>query len=83
MIIPRLRTNFTLFETYQECSSFPLDIPLIACRGMDDRIIPAKNLQEWNCYTTKHFAIHLFLRGHFYHFITVKELSKYLTLFIK
>lgn len=75
VLLPRLRSDVILFETYQQ-QFFPLDIPLVIFGGRDDPSVPQKNLEEWKMYSTGLFATHMFLGGHFYHFTAAEELAK-------
>jgi medium-chain acyl-[acyl-carrier-protein] hydrolase len=66
ILLPRLRADFTLSETYQYKNQQPLECPILALGGKDDPTVNYEELDAWKIQTTKKFATKLFPGGHFF-----------------
>lgn len=75
ILLPRLKADFTLFETYK-CTASLLDIPLVALGGKKDDLVSEKNLNAWESYTNSSFNIHFFSGGHFYYQIETEAVCQ-------
>lgn len=66
VFLPRLRADFTLFETYRNRVPFPINAPIRVFGGNEDYLIALNSLQAWEKYTKTSFTIQLFPGNHFY-----------------
>ncbi len=66
LILPALRADFALSETYFYQPAPPLPCPIAAVGGKDDRSVPVANLEAWRQQTRGHFSIQILEGGHFY-----------------
>jgi len=58
------RSDVEIFETYEPAVSEPLDVPITALVGDEER--DELRIERWADYTTGPFALHSFPGGHFY-----------------
>ena len=65
-ILPILRADFAVCETYQYEEQPPLTCPIIAYGGSDDAGVPLDSLTAWKVQTTSQFAYYLLSGGHFF-----------------
>lgn len=65
-VLPILRADFELIETYAYAPEEPLDIPLTALGGHDDAGVPAAHLAAWAVQTRSAFDMCLFPGDHFF-----------------
>lgn len=66
LLIPRLRADISLTETYHYCESSPLPIPIHALCGQSDPTISPVKMLEWSQHTMGEFSIHVFSGDHFF-----------------
>lgn len=66
VLLPVIRADFEMIDTYTFAQGSPLDIPISAYGGRDDQVVPEKSLLAWAEHTTKIFAGSLFDGGHFF-----------------
>jgi len=66
LYLPILRADLTLLETHRYEALAPLDCPIIAFSGKDDRNVSVEGLNAWSEHTTAEFAAKWFDGGHFY-----------------
>lgn len=66
LLLPMLRADFTVSETYRYVDLEPLQVPLIACCGAEDREVSAAEMAAWHKQTTAGFRLRLFAGGHFF-----------------
>lgn len=78
VLMPRLRADFELFETYSPPEFSKLSNPLIICGGDADEIVPLEKLNKWKEYTTSSAEIHTFSGDHFYHQHFASDIAKIL-----
>lgn len=67
LILPRLRADFQLFETCCDLPAEPLDVPIHAFGGIQDKLVTLQQLQQWQSCTKASFSSFLFKGGHFYY----------------
>ena len=65
-LLPTLRADYEVLETYVCARRAPLHCPLVACAGTDDAAVDAAALGAWRELTTGYSALHWFEGGHFY-----------------
>lgn len=66
MILPALRADLAVYETYVYRQRPRLSVPIIACGGRNDARVTPAQLEAWREQTKGHFERHLFAGNHFY-----------------
>jgi surfactin synthase thioesterase subunit len=66
MVLPALRADFELAETYRPLPGGPLDCPVVAYLGTGDPEVDYAGVLRWREVTTGGFAIRVFRGDHFY-----------------
>jgi medium-chain acyl-[acyl-carrier-protein] hydrolase len=64
--MPILRADFTLCETYRYTPEPPLDCPISAFGGLQDKEVPLASLEAWKEQTRGPFKKRLFAGNHFF-----------------
>jgi medium-chain acyl-[acyl-carrier-protein] hydrolase len=79
LLLPTLRADFALIETYEYRSRLPLPCPITAFGGSTDREVPPADLEAWQSHTQAAFACHLLPGDHFFLNTDRETLLRYLT----
>lgn len=66
LMLPIVRADFELDETYSYRSESPLDVPLSAYGGLADTDVSAEQLESWRAQTTASFELRMFPGDHFF-----------------
>jgi medium-chain acyl-[acyl-carrier-protein] hydrolase len=66
LLMPCLRADFTLVETYAYADEAPLDCPISCFGGKGDPRVSADDLQAWGAQTASRFALRMFEGDHFF-----------------
>jgi medium-chain acyl-[acyl-carrier-protein] hydrolase len=66
LLIPILRADFQLSETYEYQPEAPLAAPMAAFGGLGDPFINREELEAWAEHTTAGFRVRMFPGDHFY-----------------
>lgn len=66
LLLPALRADFELIETYQNQDDSSLDIPILAFGGVDDSRVSREQLEGWGKQTRVRFEARTFPGGHFF-----------------
>jgi medium-chain acyl-[acyl-carrier-protein] hydrolase len=66
LMIPLLRADFSVCETYEHKSEPPLNCPLTVFGGIEDTEVPYEQLEPWRELTSSAFAIRMFPGDHFF-----------------
>jgi medium-chain acyl-[acyl-carrier-protein] hydrolase len=66
VILPTLRADFALSETYEYAAEPPLDCPITALGGAWDLSVHRADLEMWQQQTSKDFSLKLFPGEHYY-----------------
>lgn len=66
IMLPRLRADFTLYETYSYSEEAALDIPFSIFGGTNDKDIPRENLDPWAKLTSAQTNIRMIEGNHFF-----------------
>jgi medium-chain acyl-[acyl-carrier-protein] hydrolase len=66
ILLPVLRADLKLLETYQYQAEAPLSVPLYAVGGTDDTVTERENILAWERHTTAEWQSQFFKGGHFY-----------------
>jgi medium-chain acyl-[acyl-carrier-protein] hydrolase len=66
VLLPILRADFRMCESYKPSREEPFPFPLTAYGGVHDRRVTYADLSAWSSYTTGPFRMRLFPGGHFF-----------------
>jgi medium-chain acyl-[acyl-carrier-protein] hydrolase len=66
VLLPTLRADLRICETYQYRAGELLDCPISVYGGCDDAKAPSPSLAGWRIQTRKEFVLRLFPGGHFF-----------------
>jgi medium-chain acyl-[acyl-carrier-protein] hydrolase len=66
LLLPVLRADLEVFETYVYAAEAPLDLPVLALGGDRDCVVSAAQLRDWRAHTTAEFVADLLPGGHFF-----------------
>jgi pyochelin biosynthesis protein PchC len=66
VLLPTIRSDYKLSETYQARPGPPLDCPVVAFLGSDDAEVTVGEAQAWQRVTRGRFATRVFPGKHFY-----------------
>lgn len=66
VVMPLLRADFELIETYVAEDEPPLDVPITVFGGLMDEDVPREDLEAWSAQTTGPFACRMLPGDHFY-----------------
>ncbi|WP_197489968.1 thioesterase II family protein [Rheinheimera sp. SA_1] len=75
-LLPQLRADFLVNETYAYLPGSPLRCPIVAMGGIRDPMVTVEELRGWQQHTSQSFSCQLFDGDHFYlqqdkHFMSV------------
>jgi medium-chain acyl-[acyl-carrier-protein] hydrolase len=66
LLLPTLRADFAVVETYAPTPRPPLRCPIRAFGGWEDSLASREDLSCWRDYTQADFRLHMFAGGHFF-----------------
>ncbi len=66
MLLPTVRSDMEILETYQYQNTEKLSCPLHVFSGKDDTLISVAELKEWKQHSSGEFSLKIFPGGHFY-----------------
>jgi len=66
LLLPTLRADFAVVETYAYTPEQPLDCPITAFGGLDDREVSSDELEAWREQTNASFVLKMFPNDHFF-----------------
>ena len=66
ILLPLLRADFALYETYQYSVAPALNCPITAFGGLQDRRVEQADLAAWSVQTDNSFALRMFPGDHFF-----------------
>ena len=78
LLLPTLRADFTVVDTYTYTAEPPLDCPITAFGGLQDREVNYEELEAWRSQTIAGFSLHMLRGNHFFIHSAQSELLKYL-----
>ena len=67
LLLPMLRADVSLYETYEFREQPPLDCPITAYGGTEDARVSREALEAWGRHATGPFRVRIFPGGHFFH----------------
>jgi medium-chain acyl-[acyl-carrier-protein] hydrolase len=66
IMLPVLRADFAVYETYVYSTDPPLNCPISAFGGVDDRRVNYSDLEAWRTQTNLSFSLRMFPGDHFF-----------------
>jgi medium-chain acyl-[acyl-carrier-protein] hydrolase len=66
LVLPALRADFSLVETYRYTKQTALECPISAFGGQDDWTVPVESLTAWQHQTCKSFRVHMLPGNHLF-----------------
>lgn len=66
LLLPILRADFAMSETYTYRPDRPLDCPLTALGGLQDKHTSRESLDAWRVHTSGRFVLRMFPGSHFF-----------------
>ena len=66
LMLPLLRADFSVAETYRYTDEPPLDCPITAFGGLEDAGVSRHELEAWKEQTRAAFSLHMLSGGHFF-----------------
>ena len=66
IVLPLLRADFAVYETYVYASEPPLNCPISTFGGLQDRNVSHGDLEAWRDQTTGSFSSRMFPGDHFF-----------------
>jgi medium-chain acyl-[acyl-carrier-protein] hydrolase len=73
MLLPVIRADYKMIESYSYTGAPPLTCPIMAFGGVSDDGVPREHLEEWKEQTVKGFGVRMIPGDHF--FIHTEEAS--------
>jgi medium-chain acyl-[acyl-carrier-protein] hydrolase len=66
LLMPTLRADFELIETYHFTPASPFDFPIVAFGGLDDPRVSREHIEGWAIHTNSYFESKFFDGDHFF-----------------
>ena len=66
LLLPVLRADVQMIETYAYEPGFPLDCPITAFGGLEDNDLRIEDFEGWRAHTNSHFETRFFPGDHFF-----------------
>ena len=66
MMLPLLRADFSMCDTYEYTEAAPLDCPISVFGGFQDVDVPRQNLEAWREHTSSTFSLWMLPGNHFF-----------------
>lgn len=66
LMIPTLRADFEIVETYRHTAGTPLSCPITAFGGLQDDGVPLEGLEAWREHTEGSFSVRMLPGDHFF-----------------
>jgi medium-chain acyl-[acyl-carrier-protein] hydrolase len=79
LLLPLLRADMTLADTYAYADEPPLSLPITTFGGIDDTKATRDDVEAWARHTTAPFAMHVFAGDHFFIFSQREPLLRVLS----
>ncbi|MFX0592793.1 thioesterase II family protein [Melissospora conviva] len=66
LLLPAIRADFSVCETYRYAPEPPLDCPIVAFAGDEDQEVPVERVAPWREHTSAAFSLQVLPGGHFF-----------------
>lgn len=78
-LLPMIRADFALSETYGGRDEAPFEFPITAYGGEEDHAVSRQNLERWERHTDGRFCLEMLQGGHFFIHTQERELLRKLS----
>lgn len=79
LLMPALRADFSVIDSYQYEPSFPLDYPITVVSGAQDDLAHGSMMADWRTQTSSVLSLHELQGGHFFIHTAEAELQRIIT----
>jgi medium-chain acyl-[acyl-carrier-protein] hydrolase len=66
IMLPILRADFAVYETYVYSAELPLNCPISTFGGLQDRRVSRGDIEAWRDQTSSSFSLRMFDGDHFF-----------------
>src|SRR5206468_8101553 len=66
LLLPALRADLEMYETYEHAFAAPLEVPVLALGGESDAIVSTAQVLDWRAHTNGEFEAEILPGGHFF-----------------
>jgi surfactin synthase thioesterase subunit len=66
LLLPVVRADFAIYESYRAAAEPPLDVPISAFVGLDDDRAPREQMEGWRAHSSREFSLRVFPGHHFF-----------------
>jgi medium-chain acyl-[acyl-carrier-protein] hydrolase len=66
LMLPSLRADFTMYETYDYQDGAPLSCPIVAFGGTGDAYVERAEMEGWKAHTSSGFSLRMLAGDHFF-----------------
>jgi medium-chain acyl-[acyl-carrier-protein] hydrolase len=66
IVLPLLRADFAIYENYAYSADPPLNCPILAFGGLQDRRVNRRDLEAWRAHTNASFSLRMLPGDHFF-----------------
>jgi medium-chain acyl-[acyl-carrier-protein] hydrolase len=66
LLLPALRADLEMYETYEHTFATPLEVPVLALGGDSDTLVSPAQVLDWRAHTTGEFEAEILPGGHFF-----------------
>jgi len=74
LMVPIIRKDFQMYETYQYYDEQPLECPITALGGTHDRYTKPEDIEAWSRHTKMLFSKHMLNGDHFFYNTNLKNI---------
>jgi medium-chain acyl-[acyl-carrier-protein] hydrolase len=79
IMVPILRKDFQIYETYSFTADIPVPFPITAIGGIDDKFVTREDLELWSIHTSSLFEIHMLKGDHFFIHDNMNRIAQLIT----
>jgi medium-chain acyl-[acyl-carrier-protein] hydrolase len=79
IMVPILRKDFKIYESYRFTADIPMPFPITAVGGIDDRFVTKEDLEQWSAHTSSLFDIHMLTGDHFFIHDNMNRIAQLIT----
>ena len=76
LMLPLLRADFSVCETYEYQVELPLNCPIAAFGGLEDIEVPREDIEPWRTETTGSFSLHMLPGDHFFLHTSQRDVTR-------
>ena len=66
LLLPALRADLEMYETYRHAAAPPIEAPLLALGGDADAVVSPRQVRDWRLHAAGEFAAEILPGGHFF-----------------